>query len=364
MKRKGFIYEKLIDKNKINQTFLDVAKGKTKRRVVRKYGVNLPKNTDLIYNLLKNEDYKFSSGRVKVVKEQRKERIITVPKFRDQVVQRLIFNEINDDLIKGMYRWSCGSIKGRGGLYAKKYIEPKIRSGKYKYCLKLDIKKYFHNVDCNILLKQLGRKYKDPKLMRLFKQLLDIGSGGTGKGLPIGFYSSQILSNIYLNDLDFYIKQSLGVKVYVRYVDDMVILHNNKRRLHRIKNDIISFMRNELKLEPNGKEQIFPIKSRGVDFVGYIMKPNKTKIRKRNLKLLKRNARKIKSGKYNIDNCRSLINYASWLKHIKHYNLINQYKNEIETALNCISNFSKRRNNNEIFKRGNRYPRLYAHSYG
>lgn len=359
MKRKGFIYENLIDKNKIKEAFYDVSKGKTKRLTVRKFEKDLDNKIDLIYNLLKNENYEFSQGRVKIIKEYNKERTITVPRFIDQVVQRLIFNEINDDLIKGMYKWSCGSIKGRGGLYAKKYIEPKIRSGKYKYCLKLDIKKYFHNIDCDILTKQLSRKYKDPKLLKLFKRLLNAGNNNSNKGLPIGFYSSQILSNFYLNVLDFYIKQELKVEVYVRYVDDMIILHNNKRELHKIKDKIIEFLKYELKLETNKKEQIFPIKSRCVDFVGYKMGVNQTRIRKRNLKLLKRNARKIALNKYTIHTCRVFMNYLSWLKHIYHKSFINTFREQIKIARMYISKYDKRRNKNEILKRSNRQPRFY-----
>ena len=85
------------------------------------------------------------------------------------------------------------------------------------------------------MLNQLKEKYKDRYFINLLDNLFKVGSDENNKGLPIGFYSSQILSNFYLNKLDFYIKQELKVKVYVRYVDDMVILHNNKRELNKIK---------------------------------------------------------------------------------------------------------------------------------
>lgn len=344
MKRQGFIYERMLDKNKIKQAFYDVAKSKGTRDIVIRFKNNLYNEADNIYKLLLNNEYKFSRGKVKVIKEYNKERIITVPVFKDQIVQRLIFNEINEDLIKSMYEWSCGSIKGRGGLYAKKYIEPKIRSGKYRYCLKLDIKKFFHNIDINIMLEQLKTKFKDKKLINMFNDLLNVGCDENKKGLPIGFYSSQVLSNVYLNPLDYYIKQVLKVKVYVRYVDDMVILHNNKRELRKIKINIIKFLNEKLLLEANSKEQIFPIRSRCVDFVGYKMGYCKTMIRKRNLKLLKRNHKRIKNNNHTIHTCRSFVNYLSWLKHAKHYSYLNSFRRERYIATKYISNYDKRRN--------------------
>lgn len=344
MKRKGFIYDKLIDKQKILIAFNDVKQGKGKRLSIIKFENNLENHVNIIYNCLKNKNYNFRKGKEKIVKEYNKERKINVPFLRDQIVQRLIFNEINEDLINGMYKWSCGSIKGRGGLYAKKYIEPKIKSGKYKYALELDIKKFFHNIDCDILLNQLKEKYKDRYFINLLDNLFKVGSDENNKGLPIGFYSSQILSNFYLNKLDFYIKQELKVKVYVRYVDDMVILHNNKRELNKIKNKIKTFLNKELKLELKGNEQIFPLRKRKVDFVGYKMGIKRTLIRKRNLKLLKRNYNRLRNNKINIYICRVFMNYLSWLKHSKNVSYVRKMKREIEVATSYISKYDKRRN--------------------
>ena len=152
----------------------------------------------------------------------------------------------------------------------------------------------------------------------------------------------------------------MKVEVYVRYVDDMIILHNNKRELHKIKDKIIEFLKYELKLETNKKEQIFPIKSRCVDFVGYKMGINRTMIRKRNLKLLKKNARKILLNKFTIHTCRVFMNYLSWLKHIYHKSFINKLKKQIDIAIKYISKYDKRRNDYEIFKRSNRQPGFYT----
>lgn len=346
MKRIGFIYDKLLDKNKIRQAFYDVAKGKTKRHSIQNYENNLDKNVDFIYNKLKNKEYVFKRGNKKIFKEYGKERLITVPKFRDQVVQRLFLNEISPMLLKSMYKFSCGSIPGRGGLYAKKYLEPKIRKKRYRYALKLDIKKYFHNIDINILLEQLKHKVKDRHLIDLIYNLLVAGANENGRGLPIGFYSSQWFSNFYLNGLDNYIKQDLKVKVYARYVDDMIILGNNKRELHKIKLKIEKYLTMFLKLELNNKWQVYNLRDKGVDFVGFRMFYNKTLLRKRTLKLLKRNKRIIRSGYINVYRSRVFLNYVAWLKHIKS-RLIRFYDKEIKLAQRYVSYYDKRRLNHD-----------------
>lgn len=343
MKRKGFIYKEIVSKEKIKQAFYDVAKGKTKRKSIQSFNNNLDSNVNFIYNKLVNKKYVFSKGNKKILNEYGKERIITVPKFRDQVVQRLILNEISPMLYNSMYKFSCGSIPKRGGLYAKKYLESKIRKKHYKYALKLDVKKFFHNVDTKISLNQLERKIKDADLLCLINNLLSKGADENGKGIPIGFYSSQIFSNYYLTSLDNYIKQDLKIKVYARYVDDMIILGNNKRKLHKIKTKVEKYLNEKLKLELNHKWQVYNIKDKGVDFVGYRMFYNKTLLRKRTLKLLKRNQAKIGKGKINIYTCRVFMNYASWLKHIKSRLLI-KFNNEIKIAKTYISKYDLKKN--------------------
>ena len=144
------------------------------------------------------------------------------------------------------------------------------------YILKMDVKKYFENIDKNKLCEILGRKIKDEKLMWLIKEIMYSNEGE--KGLPIGNYTSQTFANIYLNELDQYIKHKLKCKYYFRYMDDSIAFFKTKNEAKDVLNKIQEFVQNELGLELNRKTQIFKSKQ-GVNFCGYKINEYRLKIR-------------------------------------------------------------------------------------
>ena len=116
-----------------------------------------------------------------------------------------------------MYYHSYGSLPGKGGHRGKKYIERWIRTDKEntRYCLKMDIRKYFDSVSHDVVKDQMRRMIHDEEFLRVLFEVIDV----TDKGLPLGFYTSQWLANWHLTYLDYYIKQDLGAKYYMRYMD-------------------------------------------------------------------------------------------------------------------------------------------------
>jgi RNA-directed DNA polymerase len=171
------------------------------------------------------------------------------------------------------------------------------------YCLKLDIKKFYPNIDHNILKLLLRKKIKDQNLLWLLDEIID-----SAKGLPIGNYLSQYFANFYLTYFDHWIKEQMKVKHYFRYADDIVILHSDKEYLHSILSAIRNYFSKNLKLEIKSNYQVFPVKSRGIDFVGYVFYHTHILLRKR----IKQNfARKLKSN----PNTESTPSYLGWLKH-------------------------------------------------
>lgn len=338
MKRIGFIYEKIYDISNIKQAIYLASRNKMKRSDVKRYLNNVDFHAKHISCLLRTQKYAFTKGVSKRINETTKVRIITIPKFRDLIVQYAILNVIKPILFKGMYKWSCGSIPKRGNLYAKRYTEKIVRKYKPKYALKLDVKKFYHNVDIEVLYNQLKTKIKDEKVLKLIWQLLEIGSVNN-KGIPIGFYTSQWFSNFYLTNLDNYIKQELKAKHYVRYVDDMYIFGNNKRQLHKMKREIINYLKVVLLLEPKHNYQIFKIEKRGVDFVGYVYSHNKTQLRKRNFIMFHKRKRQIQD-KINIFYARSFISYHSWFCHLGK-NFVLRYNHLKNKATKYISKYDK-----------------------
>jgi hypothetical protein len=198
--------------------------------------------------------------------------------------------------------------------------------GEY-YILKMDVRKYFQNIDKEILLKILQKKIKDSKIIWLTKEI--IYSQHEKVGIPIGNYSSQIFANIYLNEVDQYIKHELGVKYYFRYMDDSVVLHKDKEEIKEILKKITVFLKDKLHLELNSKTNIFKSKQ-GVNYCGYQINEYRMKIRHKGKIRLKR---KVKNLKYKIKNKeitseeakRYLCGHLGYLKYANSYTLSKKF---------------------------------------
>ena len=184
---------------------------------------------------------------------------------------------------------SYACIKNRGMHQAcldvqKAMLHCKRIWGEY-YILKMDIRKYFENINKNILFKILIKKIKDKNLIWLIKEILYSNKGE--KGLPIGNYTSQMFANIYLNEVDQYIKNELHCKYYFRFMDDSVALLKDKNQAKTVLSKIEKFLKENLLLELNDKTQIFKNKQ-GVNFCGYKINEHRLKIRdKRKAKIKK-----------------------------------------------------------------------------
>lgn len=247
----------------------------------------------------------------------RKKRVILVPSDQEQIIHHMLMNVFEPILMKGLYDHAYGSIKGRGAEKCKKYIERDIgRNDKIKYFLKMDIHKYYNSINTEILIRKLREVIKDKKYLEVLKEVIHV----QGRGLPLGFYSSQMLAQFYLKDMDRYIKEELHAPYYYRYVDDIVIHSNNKRQLHKICDGIITYLNDELDLEVNPKYQTFRFvwndhgkeRGRDLDFLGYRFYRNRTVLRKSLMFKTTRKARKIsKKAKFTVHDARQMLSYMA-----------------------------------------------------
>ena len=159
------------------------------------------------------------------------------------------------------------------------------------YILKMDIRKYFQNIDKDILMNILKRKVKEEKLVKLLEKIVYSNSGK--KGLPIGNYTSQIFANIYLNEIDQYIKHELKVKYYFRYMDDSILFVKTKKEAIELLEKIKNYLKIKLELELNDKTKIFK-SNQGVNFCGYKINEYRLKLRDRGKKAIKQKVRYLK----------------------------------------------------------------------
>ena len=350
MKRIGYIFEKIINVENIKFAIVKACEHKKKTRFIEKLLNNKTYYAQQIRDMILIGDFVPTIVKHKKVKDQTKERDVAVPKFYpDQVIHWAVCLQLHQLFMKSMYLYNCGSVPERGGLYAKKYIEKvheKLRSKK-SYTLKLDIRKYFNNVNHKKLEELFEKRIKDKKVLAMLHNIINCGE----KGLPIGFYTSQWFANFYLMELDHYIKEELHIKYFARYVDDMVLIDTNKKKLHKARIKIQEYLKtNAYGVELKDNWQLWKTFTRPLDFIGYRFYENYTVLRKRIFKKMKRQVSRIKKEKtVRIVRARALSSYMGWLKYSS--NSRSFYIKYIRPVCSkkwicrIISHDSKRRNN-------------------
>ena len=308
---------------------------KRKYRAARYFRENMEKLKDAFITYAANFKNDFHHPKYIYDGIRKKKRLILVPTMREQVIHHMIVNVMQPIFMRGMYEHSYGSLPGRGAHDAKKVIERWIgkKDRNFKYILKMDIKKYFDTIPHDILKQKFARLIHDPRFLDLLYEIIDVVPGN--KGIPIGFYTSQWFANWYLQDLDHFIKEDLEAVYYIRYMDDMVIIGPNKRRLHQIKREVERYLNDELGLELKNNWQVYRFnyqdKGRDLDFMGFRFFRNRTILRKNILLKLWRKARKIaKSGIRNIHVCRQMTSYLGWLSITDTYQF---YKSRIKPLI-------------------------------
>lgn len=192
------------------------------------------------------------------------------------------------------------------------------------YILKMDIAKYFDNINKKILLDILKRKIRDKDLIWLVEEILFAQK--REKGLEIGNYTSQMFANIYLNEVDQYIKHQLKIKYYCRYLDDSILMVKTKKEAKNVLEEIKKFLKEKLELKLNQKTQIFKSKQ-GVNFCGYKINEYRMKLRDKGKRKLKKKVKnlkqRIKEGKITSKEAKKyLTGYMGYIKYANTENLL------------------------------------------
>ena len=310
MKRISNLYEKIISVENLKIADAIAQKGKSKQYGVRLHNRNAEENILNLHKNLIDKSYSTSEYQTFSVFEPKERLVFRLPYFPDRIMHHAIMNILEPIFVKTFTADSYSCIKGKG-IHAcanavKKALKNQLET---KFCLKLDIKKFYPSVKNEILKTLLRKKFKDVKLLWLLDEIIN-----SAEGLPIGNYLSQYFANFYLTYFDHWIKETLRIKYYFRYADDIVILSSDKSSLHKILHQIKIYLQENLKLEVKQNYQVFPVEKRGIDFVGYKFFHTHTLLRKR----IKQNfARMLK----NKPNKLSIASYKGWAKHCNSINL-------------------------------------------
>ena len=284
----------------IRQCIYKSAKRKHYRYDVKKILESIDKYVDKTYNMLVNGTYYPATPRVSARYDhvsQKTRDIYIIPFWPDGVIQMLMVTVMQPTLEKGMYHWSCAAIPGRGGSRAEHYVTRAYSDKKgSKYIAKFDIRKFYPSINHDMLMTALSHKIKDKRFLNLVRNVIDT----CPKGLAIGYYICQWLANFYLEPLDRFMRGLPGVEYCVRYMDDIVLMGRNKKLLHKAISQIAEFLK-ELGLEMKHDWQVYPSKSRALDFVGIRFFRNYRIVRKRTFLRFTRQCRRamkrVNSGK-------------------------------------------------------------------
>jgi len=289
MKRINNIYDQINSFENIHNAYLKAKKGKCYKKEVLEFSARLEENLIEIHNELQYGSYKTGTYKKFKVYDP-KERLILALPFKDRVVHHALNNIIEPIFDSKFIFDSYACRKNKGSIAAmkrlRKFIDIESIKGEKVYYLKADVAKYFYSIDHDVLKALVRRKIKCQKTLALIDNIID---STENPGIPIGNLSSQLFANIYLDALDHKIKDDWGIKSYVRYMDDFIILSKSKSLLRDLLYDIY-FILKKLKLNFNKKTRIDTI-NRGIDFVGYRLFASFTLLRKR---IYRKNTRKFK----------------------------------------------------------------------
>ena len=329
MKRIGNLYDKIISIDNLKLADEIARKGKLNSYGVKLHDKNKENNIVQLHQKLKDKKYKTSKYDTFKIYEPKERVIYRLPYFPDRIVHHAIMN-IMESIWTSVFTsdtFSC--IKGRGIHGAAIKVKQAMKDREEtKYCLKIDIRKFYPSIDHNVLKTIIRKKIKCKNTLWLLDEIID-----STDGIPIGNYLSQYFANLMLAYFDHKIKEIYKVKYYFRYADDMVFFSKDKVSLHLLLNEI-RFLLGNLKLTLKDNYQIFPISNnyydksgRGLDYLGYVFYHNQTKIRKRIKKNFCREVSKI--NKRNLNEKEYKQHICSWLGWAKY----SDSKNLLKTIL-------------------------------
>ena len=339
MKRYNNIYEKIYDLDNLRKAHKNARKDKSFYKDVRMVDKNEDYYLIKIQNMLKNKTYKISKYTISIINDRGKEReLFKLPYYPDRIIQWAIMLQLESIFVNTFCTHTCASISDRGIHKAIKLMDKYLKNKEEtKYCFKMDVRKFYPNINHNILKQLLRRKFKDKDLLELLDKIIDSIEGN--KGIPIGSYLSQFFANFYLSYFDHWLKENKKCKYVVRYMDDIVILDSSKENLHKIKDDIEEYFTEKLDIQIKDNWQIFSTKIRGIDFIGFRFFGNYKLLRKSTCKNFKRKMLKIKHKMNNKEELTysewcSVNSYKGWLKCCDSHRLYNKYIKSIEEYVN------------------------------
>lgn len=341
MKTYDNLREKIIDKDNLRLAHMNARKDKAFYKEVQMVDANLDFYIDEIHTMLKDGTYEIKPEdyTISIINDKGKEReLAKLNYYPHRIIQWAAMLILEPIFMEVFCYHTSASLKKRGIHHAYKLVRKYLKDKEWtKYCLKIDIKKFYPSINHQILKYLLRKKIRCLKTLEYLDTTID--STPWEKGIPIGSYLSQYLANYYLAYFDHWMKEELKCHYVIRYMDDIVVLADNKPFLHKAL-ELIRKKLDWLKLEVKHNYQVFPTDSRGIDFVGYRFFHNYTLLRKGTARRMKRKLKQIKEDKtdrhrfVNYSERCSVNSYLWWIEHCNHHRFFMKYINPVLPSLN------------------------------
>lgn len=313
-------YDELFTFDNLYEAHLKARKGKRSKQDVIDFELALSENLWQLYDSLHNRTYTID-GYNKFNIYEPKKREIQALTYKDRVVQHVLCDLYLYPLLTSRFIYDNGACqKGKGTDFAMDRLSYFFREffkkhGTDGYILKADIHHFFPSIDHENLRWIVSRVVKDEDIMSMLNMIIDSYNKDTGMGIPMGNQTSQLFALYYLDPLDRLIKERLHIKYYVRYMDDCILIHEDKEYLKHCLNRMTGVIEDDLLLEFNDKTQIFPIKN-GVDFLGFhfyltdtgkVIRKLKQASKKRYKKRMKKLKNDYNSGKIELEDVKKVF---------------------------------------------------------
>lgn len=297
MKRVGNLWNRIVDLDNIALAAHKAFRGKRMKVEVRDFTKNFHENLTVLRNSLIDGSYSFGDYHYFKIFDPKERQICAAP-LKERILHHAVMNVCHEYFDRRLISDTYATRPQKGIYKALERLRRKAVS--FEYYAKLDVRKYYDSIHHSVLKSQLRRIFKDKHLLSLFDRLIESYSVGSERGLPIGNLSSQYFANTYLSALDHFMKEKRGIAVYIRYMDDVIMLSNDRVKLKAAVNDFIEYSRTNLLLEI--KPPLIGRIRNGVNFLGYRVYPrrmylssrSKLRFRKKLLTYTKR----LSSGEY------------------------------------------------------------------
>lgn len=330
------LYEKIYDFENLYEAHRMARRGKRGKKDVIDFELDLAQNLCRLQKELKTKKYQLKPYHKFMIYDPKK-RDIYAMQYRDRIIQHsLCDNVIEPYMERHLIYDNAAARVGKGTHFAMNRLTDFMRKsfreyGCTGYILKFDIKKFFDSIDHKILYDLYQKAFaEDENVLELIKIIIDSYEKTSGKGLPLGNQTSSWFALYYLDGLDRLIKEKFRIKYYTRYMDDGVLIHQDREYLKICLTKMREYIREERLLEFNSKTQIFPI-SQGVDYLGFhfyltetgkVVKRLRTSNKKRMKRKIKRFRHAYREGKITFDAItRSMASYSGHLSYGHTYKL-------------------------------------------